>query len=217
MYWFDSCDCSWGMGTKFSSVYSVQHNSSLLGQSLTKVSLANTLEACFSMPKEMKLALIDDSLKGSCRLWAEWNVVLLSKSSASMPHLTFSPFSSMESLPGKFMMWCKVLVFQQCLHPWNWIVCSVAHTENSIHAFLHSRERWRGSSPHSSRVWWLSLTKTFMALITIWLRLVFDFLLSTLNNSETYQKFLKPRTRTTINSLYFNCIYVLRILYFSVI
>lgn len=142
VYRFDSCECSWSiMGMKFLSVYAVQHKSSLLGQSLTKTRLANTLEACFSMPKEMKLVLIDDSLKDSCRLWAEWNVVLLSKSSTSMPHLkwTFSPFSSMESLPGKFMMWCKVLVFQQCLHPWNWIVCSVARSENSIHAFLHSR------------------------------------------------------------------------------
>lgn len=126
-----SCECSWSiMGTKFLSVYAAQHKSSLLGQSLTKTRLANTLEACFSMPKEMKLVLID-----------EWNVVLLSKSSTSMPHLkwTFSLFSSMESLPGKFMMWCKVLVFQLCLHLWNWIVCSVARSENSIDAFLHSR------------------------------------------------------------------------------
>ncbi len=131
VYPFDSCECSWSiMGTKFLCVYAAQHKSSLLGQSLTKTRLANTLEACFSMPKEMKLVLID-----------EWNVVLLSKSSTSMPHLkwTFSPFSSMESLAGKFMMWCKVLVFQQCLHLWNWIVCLVARSENSIDAFLHSR------------------------------------------------------------------------------
>lgn len=170
---------NWSIRTKFLKVYAIQHKFSLLIQSLTKTCFANTLEACFSMHKELKLVLIDDSLKGSSRVWAEWNVVLHSKSSTSIPHFiwTFRPFSSMERQPGKFMMWCKVHVFQQCLHTWNWIVCSVAHSENSIHAFIHSQARWRGSSPLSSRVWWLSLTKTFTALITIWLRLVFDFLL----------------------------------------
>jgi len=64
----------------------MQHKFSLLVRSLTKTRLANTLEACFSMQKEMKLVLIDDSLKDSCHLWAEWNVVPHSKSSTSLPH-----------------------------------------------------------------------------------------------------------------------------------
>lgn len=117
--------------TKFLKVYVMQHKFSLLVQSLTKTRLANTLEACFSLQKEMKLVLIDDSFKDSCRLWAEWNVVPHSKSSISMPHFiwTFRPYSSIESLPGKFMMLCKVLVFPKCLYTWNWVVCSVAHSE----------------------------------------------------------------------------------------
>lgn len=104
---------NWSMRTKFLKVYAIQHKFSLLVQSLTKTRFANTLEACFSMHKEMKLVLIDDSLKSSSRVWAEWNVVLHSKSSTSTPHFiwTFRPFSSMERLPGKFMMWCKVHVF----------------------------------------------------------------------------------------------------------
>lgn len=139
-------------------------NSASWVSSLTKSGLANTLEACFSMPRERKLALIDDGLEALVPFlgWVECG------SAQQMPHLRL--FSTMESL-----MWCKVLVFQQCLHAWNWYICSVALSENNILAFILSQERWRGSSPHSSRVWWLSSTKTSTALITIWLRWVLDF------------------------------------------